>query len=270
MLITLVMMVASPTAAAPQRVVSASLCADQYVLSLADRDQVAALSWQSRDAVSLAPDWARDLPQAAPDAERLLMLRPDLVVFGPGEGGRAQTMLQRLGVPTHEISWTESFDGVASNIEALAAALDRPEAGAARLDDLAARRTELQRRAEGRETAPDLLYLTPAGGTSGAGTYADAAMRLAGGENLLADRQGWFTAQPERLTALKSDMVVASYFREGYASQQFRRARHPAMQRILAAPRAEIPGGLWPCAGPRLIEAAERIADTMDMQASKR
>ncbi|MBA4802867.1 MAG: ABC transporter substrate-binding protein, partial [Euryhalocaulis sp.] len=84
-------MLSAPAAAAPQRVVSASLCADQYVLSVATRDQVAALSWQSRDAVSLAPDWARDLPQAAPDAERLLMLKPDLVVFGPGEGGPKTT-----------------------------------------------------------------------------------------------------------------------------------------------------------------------------------
>lgn len=269
--LALILALIAPAAeAAPGRVVSASLCADQYVLSLAEQDQVAALSWQSRDPVSLAPDWAKELPQAAPNAETLLKLDPDLVVFGPGEGGRTQLLLERLGVATHEISWTEDFAGVEANIAALADALDREAAGAALNADLHQRQAALRRRAQARGGSPGMLYLTPAGGTAGAGTYADAAMRLAGGENLLSHRTGWFTAGPEAMVALDPGLLVVSYFRDGYASERDRRARHPAMQDLLAAERVEIPGGLWPCAGPRLIEAAERMADMLDAQAKGR
>ncbi len=263
-------LIAFKAEAAPERVVSASLCADQYVLSLADRQQVAALSWQSRDPISLAPGWAKALPQAAPNAETLLTLDPDLVVFGPGEGGRTQLLLERLGIATHEIGWSEDFDGVEANITALAGALDRETAGNALIADLDRRKAALTERAKARGESPDMLYLTPAGGTAGAGTYADAAMTLAGGENLLSGRRGWFTAEPERMAALEPDLLVASYFRDGYASERDRRARHPAMRELLATERVDIPGGLWPCAGPGLIEAAERMADMLDKQAKGR
>jgi len=250
--------------AAPQRVVSVSACVDQYVLALAGREQIAGLSWQKDHPLFDNPDWVSGKAIASADAERLLKLEPDLVVFGPGEGARARLMLERFGVETHEIGWTEDFDGVVANIDALGERLGADQAARTLTENLQHRRAMLESRAEARSLTPVSVYLTPAGGSAGTGTYVDAAIDLAGGENALRDRASWFTAPPELLQRAAADIVITSYFRDGYASYQQRRARHPAVSRLLEGPVVEVPGGLWPCAGPRLIEAAERIADGYD------
>ena len=69
--------VADPTAALEPRVVSLDYCADQYVLGLADPDQVLAVSDHADDRHSYLRDAAQGVPQLRDDAEDVLALRPD-------------------------------------------------------------------------------------------------------------------------------------------------------------------------------------------------
>ncbi len=252
--------------------VSASLCADSYLLALQPRAGIAALSWQVDQPVSAAPDWARDLPRAWPDAERLLAFDPGLVVFGAGEGGRAAAMLERSDYPTLELAWTEDFDGVRANLLALGAALGRVDAARAEIADLDRRLAALAQRAAARDVVPRVVYLSASGGSAGAGTYVDATITAAGGLNNAAQSGvvGWGRSDPELALTLEADIIVTSYFTDGFAGTLNRATRHAAYRRLLdQAGRVDIPSADWPCAGPRLIDAAEAIADAIDDWAAR-
>src|SRR3546814_20668453 len=71
-------------AAQPRRIVSMNMCADQLLIELADRGQIAALTELSRDPVlSFHADRAQSYPVADSSAEDVLMRRPALVVSPP-------------------------------------------------------------------------------------------------------------------------------------------------------------------------------------------
>lgn len=217
--------------------------------------------------MSAAPDWARALPQASARAEPLLQLRPRLTVFGAGEGQRARDILTRTGHATIALGWGESFQTVRDNYRRLGDALADPAAANARIAALDRRLEVLRERSARRGVRPRIAYLSSSGGSAGAETYIDAAIRAAGGVNLVAEAgaSGWTRSDPEFALILTPDILLTSFFEDGFAGRLSRARYHSAYSRLLAAPgRVDIPAGLWPCAGPGLIEAAERIADAID------
>ncbi|WP_417496433.1 ABC transporter substrate-binding protein [Maricaulis sp.] len=253
-------------------IVSASLCADAYVLALEPVAGIQALSWQVDQPISAAPDWARQLPRAWPDAERLFALDPAFVVFGAGEGGRSRVMLERSGYQSFELAWAEDFDGVRGNLLALGAMLGREIEAAAAVEALDERLAELEQRSVRRGAIPGVAYLSASGGSAGSGTYVDAAIKAAGGRNAVAGSgvTGWGRSDPELALTLEADIILTSYFTDGFAGTLSRATRHHAYRRLLdSAGRVDIASANWPCAGPHLIDAAEAIADALDEWAQR-
>lgn len=235
------------------RIVSTSLCGDAYLLSVAPGG-AAALSWQSRDKLSRASEQLKALPQAWDDPERLLSLRPDLVVFGPGEGAKSAKFLSAAGIETITLNWGEDFETVSDNILRLGEATGQPDRARRLARDLEERLSAVHS-----GSSPNILYLSRAGGSAGPGTLVDAAITAAGGRNVMT-APGWTTPDPEYLIALKPDLIITSYFTDGYESANAPSLRHKTVKRFIEShDRLDIPGSLWPCAGPGLIEAAELI-----------
>jgi iron complex transport system substrate-binding protein len=248
-------------------VASASLCADAYVLAVIPGQEVGALSWQADQPVSAAPPWSRALPKAWPDAGRLLVLSPDLTVFAAGEGGRTARLLDRAGLPHLELIWSDDFDGVRANLRALGEAAGYPDRAENAVADIDRRLAALDARRAMRARQPRIVYLSASGGSAGAGTFVDAAITAAGAINVVAEQgaTGWTRSDPEFALTLEADIVLTSFLVDGYASTFNRARRHAAYRRLLDHPaRIDVPAGLWPCAGPGLMEAAERIADAID------
>lgn len=263
------MMASQSARAAPPEggVASTALCADAYVLAIVPPDDIAALSWQSRQSVSAAPEWAQALPQARAQAETLLELGPGLAVFGAGEGGRTRPLVERADMASLVLSWGEDFDTVRENYRRLGTATEIPDIAEARIADLDQRLAELARRARQREARPRIAYLSSSGGSAGGGTFIHAAIAAAGGENVVATggAQGWTRSDPEFALTLEADILLTSFFTDGFDGRLSRAQRHSAYNRLLSAGhRVDIPSGLWPCAGPGLIDAAEQIADAID------
>ena len=76
---------------------------------------------------------------------------------------------------------------------------------------------------------------------------------------------GWTRSDPEQVLGLSADLIVTSFFENGYEGRLNRARYHAAYRQVLDTEvRIEIPSGYWPCAGPHLIDAAERIADALD------
>lgn len=252
-------------AAEPQgpQIASTSLCGDSYLLVLAP-ERAAALSWQSRDDVSRATARQRRLPQIWDDPERIIGAAADIVLFGPGEGAAASQFLSKTTTKSQHIKWSEDFNGVKENYTGLSEAIFKTSEPNKHVADLDARLTTLKARAQDRQSVPSVLYLSRAGGTAGPNTYVDAAIQAAGGQNVIA-APGWLTLSPEKILSLSPDMIVTSFMTDGYESINANGVRHKALRHFISArPQVNIPGALWPCAGPGLIEAAERIAAGLD------
>jgi iron complex transport system substrate-binding protein len=236
---------------AETRIVSTSLCGDTYVLDMLPHDQIAALSWQADDALSLAPDDLREKPKAWDDLERLLALKPTHVVFGPGEGMRAEKLLAERGIKSVQINWGDNYDSVYENRKRLA-------------DTFGLRLHYQLPPTPITINAPDVLYLSRAGGTAGPGTYVDAAIESAGGINMIKIK-GWHTPDPETLAGLHPDLIITSFFEQGYESVNAQGARHALIQdKLNKTPRVNVPGALWPCAGPGLEQATDIISNAIE------
>ena len=171
------------------------------------------------------------------------MLAPDVLLIGPGETVREELL------PDTEIvrlDWVEDFAGVEANVEKLSASGHQVVLNTKSAVD-----------------APTVLYLSRAGGTAGPGTYVDAAIRAAGARNAVT-QPGWFTPDPEWVVAQQPDVVVLSFL-DAYESVNAPLARNRAVARWLEGREVvEVPGKLWPCAGPGLAEAVRLIAEAVE------
>lgn len=255
---------ASATSASPARIVSTSLCADTYVLALADPDTITALSWQANSKMSAAPASLRRKNKGLASAERLVSLMPDLIVMGPGDAVRAAKPAQAAGAALVALPWVEDLEGVYDNLRMLGVALGQESRAETKI---AAMQAELMAiPAQEGLTRPRILYLTPNGTSAGAGVFVDAAIKAAGGVNhsTALGIQGWGRIPLEELMLNPPDLVIQSFFDNGYPSVANLRHRHPLMVRALKdVPVITIPGGDWVCAGPRLLNATRAIAEAL-------
>jgi len=235
---------------------STSLCGDSYLIALAP-SHIEALSWQSRSPLSRANSTLRALPQLWDEMEILTTSQADYILFGSGEGASAE----RLKRKSLHLTWGEDFTSIIENSDLISQNLVVDNIIKS---DLTNRLDALETRNAQRLHKPKILYLARSGGSAGSGTFVDAAITAAGGDNI-APISGWFTPDPEEIIMLNPDLIITSYFEDGYESVQAVALRNKAVSRHLKTfPRVEIDGKLWPCAGPDLIEAAELIADAID------
>ena len=237
-------------------IASTSLCGDSYLLALAP-NHISALSWQSRSPLSLATPEQRKLPQLWDDPEILMNSDADIILFGSGEG----KISHKLEAQSVTLKWGEGFSALQTNADFITNTLDLPSDIS---DDWARRIEKLTGRATQRDVKPKILYLSRSGGSAGKNTLVHSAITAAGGENVV-QTSGWFTPDPEEIIAYAPDLIITSYFKNGYESVQSTALRNKVVQRFIDQhPSIDINGNLWPCAGPGLIEAAELIADAID------
>lgn len=122
------------------------------------------------------------------DMERLLSLKPDLILLWPGSVGPAQReQLQRLDIPVY-VAEPHSLEQLTTQVEAIAEQLGRPQAGRVLADKLRQRLVELRQRY--RRTEPlrafyqvwnQPLY------TVGGGQIISDALQVCGARNVFDD-----------------------------------------------------------------------------------
>ena len=114
---------------APQRVASLNLCADQLVLQLADREQIASLSALAKDrSISFLADAVGGIPPQS-ESEVVLFDRIDLVLVGRYGTALKRSLLERHAVPVLVLDvWTDLAMG-REQIRVVAKRLGHPERG---------------------------------------------------------------------------------------------------------------------------------------------
>ncbi|MFV3125989.1 ABC transporter substrate-binding protein [Niveispirillum sp. KHB5.9] len=252
-------LVASPVGAAPaSRVVSLSLCADQFLLALGARDQIAGLTRLAGDE-HLSPYAAQAEGIATHDgtAEAVLMLKPDLVVAGGYSRAQTVGMLERLGVPILKLKSAQRLDEIPAQIEQVAKALGKEAEGKRLADDLRARPA-----GGGPGPRPTAALYRPGGEVPGTRGIVNDMMAAAGLENIggrMAGRPNGRVAV-ETLLLSPPDLLVVDSLRPDRPGIGQSVLEHPALTRARGGMAvAGFPISYWLCATPASIEGVDLL-----------
>ncbi|HEX8902771.1 ABC transporter substrate-binding protein [Vitreimonas sp.] len=258
-LCALALVCAWPAAAEPRRIVSLDYCADQFVLALADRDQIAALSRGSQRDDSYFRARAHGIRQTRGTLEEVLALRPDLVVRNWGGPWDAEQVYARFGIPVLQVGDTPTFAQAREDVIGAARAFGHADRGQVIARDLDIRLARLQVHAP--RQRPPVMYLSSYGGVPGSGVLMDDVIRSAGGRNVRTDAS-WTVLPLERMITTPPALIALGFFDTGRSAvNAWSPARHPAVQRALAEARTiDLPAAAISCEAWYAIDAAEAIA----------
>lgn len=258
MICVLALLFASSAWAAPRRIVSLDYCADQFVLALADRDQIAALSRGSQRDDSYYRARANGIRQTRGTLEEVLALRPDLVVRNWGGPWDADAVYARFGLPVLQVGNAPDFDAAREDLLDAADVIGRPQLGQALARDLDARLARLRA-----STAPSqpVMYLSAGGAVAGAGTMMHAVIEAAGGRNV-HQGESWTLLSLERLVEMPPALIALGFFDHGRSRMNpWLPGRHPALRRALSRTETvRLPTAAIACEAWYAIEAAEALA----------
>ncbi len=243
----------------PRRIVSLDYCADQFVLALADRDDIAALSRGALRDDSYFRDRGRGLRQTRGTLEEVLALRPDLVVRNWGGPWDAEAVYARFDVPVLQVGDAPNFEAAREDLLDAARAIGHPERGESIARNLDLRLARLRTGAPA--APPAVMYLSAGGAVAGANTMMHAVIEAAGARN--AHRgESWTVLPLERLVELPPALIALGFFDHGRARvNAWLPGRHPVLRGALArAETVTLPTAAISCEAWYAIDAAEMLA----------
>ncbi|MEM9494569.1 MAG: ABC transporter substrate-binding protein [Pseudomonadota bacterium] len=250
------------------RIVSLDYCADQFVLALADRYQIAGLSPDASAPFSYLRKEARGLPKVRARMEDILLRRPDVALRTYGGGANAQAMLERAGIDVIQIGYANDLADIRKTIRETADALGALERGERLIDEMDRRIDAL---ASPPATRPQVLYLTSKGAVAGKGTLINELIDLAGFANF-EQHAGWRTVSLEALAYAAPDTIAASFFDTGDTKRDlWTPSRHPvAKARLANADVVNLPGAWTACAAWYVLDVAEALDAARQKQAPEK
>ncbi len=243
--------------AAPRRIVSVDLCADQLVLALADRTQIAGLSRFATDpALSAGAARATGLPTLNGSAEALVVARPDMIVAVPAPLPGATAMLDPTRYRSVAVPDAVAYPAIVAQLRTVGAAVGRSDRAEALVRRMDARLAALPRNPGGGRVA---AYYQRRGYMTGTGTLVDDLMRRAGLINLAGRLGKPVLAQLslEELVAARPDYLILEADSAAVIDQGTEMLHHPALRHI---PRLWIPQAWTVCGTPDYVLAAESLA----------
>lgn len=241
--------------AAPKRIVSLNLCADQLVLALADREQIVGLTRYAADpAMSAEAVRAKGLPILRGAAEEIMAIDPDLVVGMPARRNPAIKAL-KTRYPAVDLKSADGYDAILASIRKVALAVGHPERGEALIVGMERDLAHIPRARKGVVAA----YWQRRGYLTGTGTLIDDLMTRVGVTNLAGKLGKPALSQMgiEELAAARPDVIVVDAATDKVVDQGTAMMHHPVLDGI---PRVAIPQAWTVCGGPAYVKAARALA----------
>lgn len=255
------LLLALPVLAAPERLVSLSLCTDILVLQLAPRETVASLSYLATDPrYSPVRAQALGLPLNQGRAEEVLALTPDLVLSTQFSASQAVALLRRLGQDVEVLGFPGTVQEGYGQIRAVAGLLQQSAAGEALIASMQADMRAARQALAGSEGTLALFYDSN-GYSYGAGTLEHDFLQSLGWRNLAAEAglQGPGRLGLEDVLRRRPDLVIVDGREEAPLARSL--LSHPALRRGLPAQAfVALPRAWFQCAGPSLALAYRALA----------
>lgn len=240
----------------PKRIVSLNLCADQLVLALADREQIAGLTRNATDPeMSGEAAKAQGLPVLKNSAEQILAIDPDLVVGMPAKRSAAMRALKEHKYRMLDLKTADTVDQIYTSIRETAAAVGHPERGEALVARMEAALAKVGKPGGGKVAA----YYQRRGFMTGTGTLIDDLMQRMGLVNLAGKlgKPALSQVSIEEMVAARPDFLIVESATDKVADQGTEMLHHPALAGI---PRISIPQAWTVCGSPAYVQAAQGMA----------
>jgi iron complex transport system substrate-binding protein len=246
-------------------VASLNLTADELLVEMLPPERLVAVTRWADDAemsnvAGRVPAAAVRLPRA--DLERLVSLRPDLVVVSEYTDADFLRLLEKSGLRHHRLRGLETLPGIRAAILDLGRAVGTPDEAArltARFDGVLA---ELRRRLAGGPRPRVLYWADPH--TAGEGTAIGSLLEAAGATNVAREMglRGIVPLAGEKAFAADPDVFLVT---EGSGAATALR-RHPLLSRTLAVSQGrvvEMPNRLLVTLSGRAADAAWWLASRL-------
>jgi len=256
---------ASPSTAAPARIVSINLCADQLLLELADAAQIASLSRLAHDpAASHHRDRAQHFPVNDGSAEPVLALAPEAIIAGEYSSHYTVKLLEASGLTVHRLPIANSIDQMLDNLSSVGEWIGQRERAESRVAALRERLASVASAPTGPDArAPLAAIYDPNGYTVGPASLRGDMLQRAGFRNVaqLAGIDGYGRLSLESLLVRAPDVLIDSPFSPGTWSRAQALALHPALRRRGLAPSViTLASADTICGGPWSVGLIERMA----------
>lgn len=251
------------------RVISTSLCADQFALALLEPERIVSLSRQAVDP-ELSVFWRRavGIPRNHGSVEEIVLSDADIVISNAWGVSKTRDFLEAKGVKVVALPLLENLEEIVALTRLIAGELQAEARGAELVDAFERQLAEI--RASWPSKRPRALYLSPGGTTAGYGSFGHRVMVEGGSLNIAADelgKHGWSSIGLEEAVLAGPDMLVLSFFRRESWSMTQRIRYHSAFQALVRrTPRATVPGQTWICSAWFLIHAIDAVADGVRQQ----
>lgn len=244
-----------------KRIVSLSLCTDEILLMLVDRERIAALSYLAADPVySYMWEAARGIPGHAGRIEEIVPLKPDLIIGSRYEDGNILHMLRALHYQPVTFDSPSSLAEVMALTRAIGATVGETQRAEQIITQMQQDIDHARQQVAGLPRQLAISY-GPNGYTAGGQTLKNELLDLVGFDNLAA-RLGiehYGNVSLEQLVWARPDVVILDEAIPDQNSLAQSMLRHPVLQRVFGEGlQASLPASYWVCPGP---VAARALAD---------
>ena len=247
--------------ARPERIVSLNLCADQYLIELADPEQIAALTLLSQDAeLSYHAAKAQNFHTIRGLAEEVLALEPDLLITNPWGESDTLALLAEFEIPTLTMGFVTSFAEIRAETRTLAAAIGQKARGDRLIEHMEAALEAGPRAPSGQ--ALNAVLFQRRGFTSGSGTLFHDVLARTGLRNFAAERgyKGVGRIGLEEVVGGDADYLILSEPVRPAEDLGTDLLLHPALRAIYPeAKRLYLPQALIVCGSPSFPAAAAHL-----------
>jgi iron complex transport system substrate-binding protein len=246
---------ATLTYAAPQKIVSLNLCTDQLLMLLADPNQIASLSKIVDDPnVSFLAKKAAEFRKNRGDAEEIFMNSPDLVVAGVYTEKATVQILQSLGVRVEIFPIEQNFDDIVENIRKMGLLVGHSDRAKRMINDFNIRLEELR---SGITERPRAAIYSANGYTTGTDTMSGQILKTAGFQNITEEVGMSFggTLPLETLVMLQPDFVITGKAYPGHSRSE-EILKHPALRPFKGITQTD---AKWICGTPAVLDAVAEL-----------
>lgn len=250
----------------PERIVSFGPSITEILFALGLGDRVVGVSDYCN-----YPEEAQEKPSVgnaySPSIERLVELEPDLVLTVRHE--QLNSELEALGI-TYLILSPADIDGIFENIELVGAVTGTGDEAEALIDDMQDTMDNILAIVEGAPTV-SVFYIIDASldltmpWTAGPGSFIDALITMAGGENVAHEAQGeWAMFSIEEVVSAEPDFIIIQTMIAGVPTVTIETLEaHPIwgnMNAVIEGNVFIIDGDLVSRPGPRIVQGLEELA----------
>lgn len=247
--------------AKPQRIVSLNVCTDQWLLLLADPEQIASITHLSHEeGASYLLAQALKYPTNKGRAEDILPFKPDLVISSDYTSPNTLNLLRQLKIRVETLPIADNWESTLKGIERMANLMGHPERGKQVINDMQQRLKQLPPIPEHK---PLIASYEPNGYTVGNESLLGQAIQQAGWQNVaeLAGITHYGQLDLETMIQLKPQALIESPYRKNTWSRAELLPQHPALRKTGINPQViHLPSAMTICAGPWSVTVAERLA----------